>query len=259
MRRYLGLVIVVGLVGWRSAAFAADPPTEATAIATVATADPHADPSIDRAWFAGTALTQPEGTLAFNDLSLGYFGLVFLGVSYAITDSFQIGATVMPPIAEGVPFVGVAAAKWGTRVGGSVHLAAIGNAFLLGDAEGMPDWAATLGGVGSVCIDRGCSSLLSGFAVIGFTQGQSGHSTPLFYGASALLRLTRSIKLVVEADSATVLGDGTGIDGGLITYGVRFYGKELAADVGFAKPFQGMGDRDSFGLGLPVFSLTYRP
>jgi hypothetical protein len=254
-RGTLAVILLLGLCRGASA----DDVTAATAAAIAEPEDPRADPSADRAWYTSTALTQPRGSFTFNDVSLGDFGLVFLGASYGITDNLQVGAMVLPPVADGVPFVGVLNVKMGGPITRDFHVAAVATGFILGEGvEGLPHWAATIGGVGSLCVDHGCGTMVSAFAYLGFMKGQNASTTPLFYGASAVVRVTRRVKLLLEADSATVIGEGEGIDGGLVTYGIRFVGRELAGDIGFAKPFQNDSE-DQFILGIPVFTLTYRP
>src|SRR5438045_3559883 len=123
----------------------------ATPAGTAATA---ADPNLDRGFVLPTAMTQPAGSVTYNN-----YELLLHGVSYGLTDRLQLSATVLAPIVKEMPFVGIAALKGQVYRGERLHLALQGS---LGGGDGT-----MFGGVGalsSVCLRQDCSSLLSASA-----------------------------------------------------------------------------------------------
>ena len=68
---------------------------EATVGATAAAPAATADPNLDRGFLLPTAMTQPKGTLTYNN-----YELLLHGVTYGITDNLQVSATVLSPISS---------------------------------------------------------------------------------------------------------------------------------------------------------------
>src|SRR5262249_58632803 len=64
------------------------------------------DPNIDRGFLLPTAMTQPAGSVTYNN-----YELLLHGVTYGITDRVQASVTVLSPIVRDMPFVGFAAVK----------------------------------------------------------------------------------------------------------------------------------------------------
>ncbi len=84
-------------------------------------------------------------------------------------------------------------------------------------------------------------------------------SLPLVVSAGITQRLTKRLKLLVEIDGGAVLGEYDAVgDGVLAWYGARITGRNLAVNIGFAKPIIEDLDSDVLPLGLPWVSLTYR-
>jgi hypothetical protein len=213
------------------------------------------DPNIDRAWLSPTAATQPRGTFEVND-----WEIVLLGITYGITDNFQLTAAFVPPLVKDQPFIGLASAKVAAIPEGRVRLAfsgAIGGGGNGDDARGV----GTLGGVVSFCTDDPCASLASGFVYFGFALGSSQNEVPVAFGGSLIQRLSDSVKLVIEVNSGGWFGgNDSGIaQAALVNYGVRFYGKSMAGDIGFIRPFIFYKDvNDPFVLGYPMVTFSYR-
>src|SRR5262249_54443327 len=74
--------------------------------ATPAAGATSADPNIDRGFLLPTAMTQPAGSVTYNN-----YELLLHGVTYGITDRVQGTVTVLSPIVRDMPFVGFAAVK----------------------------------------------------------------------------------------------------------------------------------------------------
>jgi hypothetical protein len=228
----------------------------ALAIAPPATAATAADPNLDRGFVLPTAMTQPAGSVTYNN-----YELLLHGVSYGITDNLQISATVVAPIVKDMPFIGLASIKARLYRGDRLHLALQGS-FGGGTTDtnsGDSILIAGAGGLASVCLREDCSSLLSGTVTYEFVGlgGSNGNGHGLLYGASVVHRVGTHVKLLAEVASGGDLHTSEFNKGALVSYGVRFCGSSLASDIGFIKPVGTSGD-DPFVLGLPFASVSYR-
>ncbi len=115
--------------------------------------------------------------------------------------------------------------------------------------------------VASLCLDTECHSFLNGYigGLVVLDSDADQTSLPLIISAGITQRLTKRVKLLVEIDGGAVVGDYDAVgDGVLAWYGARFTGRNLAVNVGFAKPIIEDLDSDVLPLGFPWVSLTYR-
>ena len=221
------------------------------------------DANIDRGWFGTTALTQPAGTLAFND-----YELLLMGLTWAPADRVQITATFLTPIVSDMCCYGVLGVKGRLLDAGRFHFSLLGS-LALASVQGVDlygegssgsretSWAVLAGGAGTLCIDESCRSLLSAWFTTGFNQYSATSEWPILYGAS--LTFGHHVKGLLEVDSAALLGDvSKAARGALFMYGVRFTGKNIAGDVGFMRPFGEGVDMGSLVIGIPVLTFTYR-
>ncbi|MFH0902032.1 MAG: hypothetical protein V2A73_15485 [Pseudomonadota bacterium] len=241
------------MVEWPATAQLANPTLPSPVEPATANTGINDDPNLDRTWFSPTALTQPEGSFSFND-----YELILLGATYGVTDSFQISGMIVPPIVENMPFFGLASAKLAANRAGKVRLALVGTLFYGSDGDDDSVWFSTVGGVASYCLDESCSSLLSGFALAGFAKEMDDDILPVLYGGSLTARMSRNVKLIVEAASAATFGEeDSWTRSALVSYGVRFFSSNIAGDVGFVKPV-GEDVGDGFLLGIPMLTFTYR-
>jgi hypothetical protein len=233
------------------------PPPDGTVVAAPMNPGLDEDPHIDRAWFSPTAITQPRGTASFND-----WELALLGITYGVTDNFQLTGMVVPPIVEDMPFIGMVSAKLGGAISDRVHVAALAGVGYahVDDDQGT---AAGLGGALSLCIDEECASLISAYAYGVWFWEETDDAFPIAFGVSLIGRLGRHVKLVVEVSSAGVLArdDSELAEGIVVGYGVRFFTGNIAGDVGFIRPFAFDGDddfADELILGVPAVTFSYR-
>ena len=233
---------------------AASPATQATST----------DPNIDRGFLLPTAMTQPAGSLTYNN-----YELLLHGVTYGITDRVQASVTVLSPIVRDMPFVGFASVKGRIVSTERFHLAlqgsvGWGHAFDVNDADSSDVYSAGAGAFASYCLRQDCSSLLSASATYQLAMPSSGSEAvhTVIYGGSLVHRVGRHVKLLGEVTSAAggigAAGESENIDGVLVGYGVRFHTDNIAADVGFIKPFTGGADDGDFLVGLPFASVSYR-
>jgi hypothetical protein len=213
-----------------------------------------ADVNSDRAWFTPTALTQPKGSWSFHDQEL-----FVVGMTYGITDTFQLSASTLVPVVSDMPLFLWVSGKAQIARSGNLRLALHGLVFH-GSEDGDGATVGNLGAAASLCFDAGCHSLINGYASAAFGISEGDTEVPVLFGGAIIARVARRVKLVGEIDTAMVMGDEF-VDGYLGWYGVRFTSGEIGADVGFVKPFGGEledDDNDELPLGLPWLNFTYR-
>jgi hypothetical protein len=221
------------------------------------------DPNIDRGFLLPTAMTQPAGSVTYNN-----YELLLHGLSYGITDNLQASVTVLSPIVKDMPFVGFAAVKARIVSVDRFHLAlqgSVGWAHEFNSSTTTNDIYTTgIGAFASTCLRADCSSLVSASATYqaAFPDGTSGRTDMVIYGGSIVHGVGRHFKLLGEVASAAGRGGTTGdlqnLDGVLVDYGVRFHTDAIAADVGFMKPISGSATDGNFILGLPFVNVSYR-
>jgi hypothetical protein len=249
------------LVLFTTAARASEPPL-AVATAPADAASTGADPNLDRGFLLPTAMTQPAGSLTYNN-----YELLLHGVTYGVTDNVQVSATVLAPIVKEMPLVGLASIKARLYRGDRLHLAIQGSIGGAADVSGRENgdgtsgnrgiFLAGAGGLASVCLRADCSSLLSASASYELAAGSGDNGGALVYGVSAVHRVGRHVKLLAELASAGNSRSFDAENSALVSYGVRFYGDSIASDIGFIKPVGFEGSLPVV-LGLPFASISYR-
>ena len=261
----LTAVLTVGVARRAVAADDTDMPGVAREAPPLAASAASRDPNIDRGFLLPTAMTQPAGSLTYNN-----YELLLHGLTYAVTDRVQTSLTVLSPISRDIPFVGFGAVKGRLFSTDRFHLAAQGSlgwahAFSDGSNGGGDVYTLGTGGFASYCLRDDCSSLISASATyqLAFAStADAGTLHLLVYGASIVHRVGRHVKLLGEL--ATAAGkfetDGrlSNAPGVLASYGVRFHTGDIAADVGFIKPLSDEGDQIGLLMGLPFVNVSYR-
>ena len=254
-------------LAWTSAARAQTAPAVdpervvKAAPATPAAGATSSDPNIDRGFVLPTAMTQPAGSVTYNN-----YELLLHGVSIGVTDRVQVSVTALSPIVKDMPLVGFAAVKGRIISTDRFHLALQGSLGWgrLDTQDAAADvYNVSAGAFASYCLREDCSSLASASATyslaIADDADRPGHF--VIYGGSIVHRVGRHVKLLGEVASA-VGGEGVAdsnenVDGVLVGYGVRFHTDDIAADVGFLKPVIA-DDNDDFLIGLPFVNVSYR-
>jgi hypothetical protein len=226
------------------------------------------DPNIDRSFLLPTAQTQPAGTLSFND-----YELILLGLTYGVTNDLQVSVSGLAPIVEDMPVWVTGAAKYRFLKQGRVRMAAQAGFTHLADGDDGDEFddddsftIGHLGVLGSLCMTDDCHSMLTASAqfIQPLSDREDTEGTAVIYSASALIKVSPHVKLMLEVASAGAFTDdeNENLDGALVNYGVRFFsGGSIAGDIGFIKPFafdDEEGDDDDFLLGLPFVNFTYR-
>jgi hypothetical protein len=236
-----------------TAAASAAPPAAPPAASAAA-----GDPNIDRGFLQPTAMTQPAGTLTYNN-----YELLLHGLTYGLTDNAQVSLTVLSPIVQDMPFFAMGSVKWRVLSRGRVHLAVQGSAGYLNESSGLLSGELYLlgaGGFATVCLREDCSSLASVNATYELVapSGLDQAAHLLVYSGSVVHRVSPHVKLLAELTSEAVGTSFGGLDAAsaaLFGYGVRFHTADVAADVGFVLP---IGIDSPFLMGLPFVSVSYR-
>jgi hypothetical protein len=264
------IATILMLAGGMPAVAQQQPDAELAGAAGTAPPPASSDPNIDRAFIQPTAMTQPAGSLTYNN-----YELLLHGVTYGMTDNVQVTMTVLPPITRDVPLVGAVAMKGRVSPSRRLHLAAQGTLGVLhlgslendsGGTTGATVVSVGVGGYVSVCLRDDCASLLNASANYQYADSDnySAAAHLLIYGGSLVVRATDHVKLLAEITSA-VGRDSTdssfqNIGGFLFSYGLRFHSESIAGDVGFIKPVVTGGGsvNDALVMGLPFVSVSYR-
>jgi len=213
------------------------------------------DAGADRAILYSTAETHPKGTFYFSD-----YEIVFLQIGYAVTDSLQISLTGVPPLVKDQPYFFDLTAKVNLLRSDFFRAAFMvaGDAVVLPkDSKPSSIFGLRLGAIGQICFEATCrTSLVLNVGTL--LNDKSNEVVPLYMAASAIVRLTDLVKIMVEPNYAVAVGGGKveGPTGFLLNYGVRLSGRQFAFDLGFIKPFG--ADSDEFILGFPLLTFTYR-
>jgi hypothetical protein len=211
------------------------------------------DANAGRGWMSPTALTEPGGTWSVSD-----YELFLLSIGYAVTDKLTLSATTVPPYTEDFPLWVLFNAKYQVVRTGRVRVALQGAITHFAERDSSNDsfTAGDLGGALTLCLDDGCHSHLSGFLAAAFAR-DTDSSVPFLAAATAVARVSKHVKLVLELDSAFVAGRVNDVaDAGLLWYGARFTSGMIGVDVGLVRPL-GVG-ADELVLGFPIVTFSYR-
>ena len=222
------------------------------------------DPNLDHAWLMPTAITQPRDAWKVSDTEV-----VFLGLSYGVTDDFTVTVGGMPPLWG--DYTAWLTGKYRFLRSGRFSLAGHASTMLHHEPAHIDDFddevAAdsevwqTLGLAGSFCIDAACRSVLSAYGGGMFGVADTDSRFGLL-GGSAIVHVGGPAKLVFEADVGNQIGWAGDSDGALLWFGgVRVAGPKIAVDFGGAGGVvQAAGFADG-GVGaplLPWFKIAFR-
>lgn len=213
------------------------------------------DANSGRAWISPTALTPPAGTWSFSDHML-----FLIGGSYSPVNTLSLSAMTLIPLTSDQPFTALLSAKLQVLRSARLRVAAHGVVWYLEDRDSAQGFSiGAVGGAATYCIDADCHSFLNAYAGAGFSSEKDNQSLPLALAGSLALRLSRHVKLLLEADTAAVLGEINDVASGFLGwYGLRFTSAQIAADVGLVRPFCKDCDSDVFPIGFPWINFSYR-
>lgn len=232
-------------------------------------------PGDDRVMIMSTTKTVPKGVLSFSDYEIG---LVHL--SYGIRDDLQVSMFMSLPVLQIVLGPSI---KWRMVNTKWFRFAVLGYGGL-GYWYAVEHWQiyfTGLGAIGDVCLDASCNSLLSFNITPQYTNlnfevwDVEGTDTRLnIFGLSSSIgvigTVSQRIKLLGEFRYSFGAPFKDFHDNGSIFsihYGMRIYGSEFAADIGFIRPFLALSGTEPFSLeegmkyipmGFPWLSFTYQ-
>lgn len=225
------------------------------------------DAASGRTWMSPTALTPPAGTFSAQSVQI-----LIAGASYSPTDRLAISANAFIPL-PGAPWIVLAGVKLKLadlgrlKVGAHLGLGYLEGELLEEDGDGgeadvvREVWGARayFGGVATLCLDRGCHSLLNGYLSFPVAMDDEGevYVGLAGYGSVAWLqRVTRRLKLALEI-FAYAGGGEVDVAG---WYGVRFAWPSFAIDAGLIRIICDAceGNDDHPAVGLPWLAFTYR-
>jgi len=201
-------------------------------------------------------MTPTTATLNQGELSFNSYELFFAGVSYGVTDEFQLTFTTLLPIVSGIPFVGLFTGKYRLMQSDTMAFAVQPGALIMskdGDT------------IGSINLTFMLDFLLNEDNVITLSQSNNipfanndMMSGFLFTITAAInSRVSEHVKLVAELTMGGSYYDGSfdmATDAMLFNYGVRFFTGDLAALLSFIRPISS-GD-NTFLMGFPYVTFT---
>ena len=118
---FLSIALTATSAAWATPVSDGESPTAVVAGPVVRAPESATDPNLDRGILQPTAMTQPAGSLTYNN-----YELLLHGFTYGFTDRLQASVTVFSPIVKDMPFVGLAAVKWRLISAGRLHVALSG-------------------------------------------------------------------------------------------------------------------------------------
>ena len=219
----------------------------------------HEAPHGDRLLLLPSAETQPARSLS---VSVGSDVFSNLGVTYALTDNFQITGQVMLPPAGILPYKWTGSAKWRFFHSDRLRMAAQATYKYIDLFEDSAGAGQLSGGLAtSVCIDRSCRSLASASVSVSGLPGAGDFQ--LVYGGGLTVRLADHLKLVGEGASSASYSDYAGgfqqTEAALVSGGLRLFGEHAAADLGVVKAIHtGDDPRIAQPEAMAFVNLTYR-
>ena len=222
----------------------------------------YADASIDRGFIVSHAETLGEGEIALNS-----YELALAGISYGITDDLQVTLTTLLPIVKNTPIVLAPQVKWAFfRTDNQVLTAKMNFNYATMPGES--------GGGGSISgglshdfyfDNEGRYGMFSGFdigGVFGHLEDDWDTGDGLIMAANLgfSAQVTDYMKVMAEGILPAVYSNGKVEVSEIVnfTYGLRFFGDDLAADIGFIRPLgKDAGDLDLV-MGVPYVAFTAR-
>jgi hypothetical protein len=208
------------------------------------------DANSGQVWLMPTALSQPAGTWSITDTEL-----LGLGASVALSDNVSIAGTTLLPVGQSF-FVGLASLKAEIIRDGAFHLALQGSFSYVSGDNGFS--VGGLGGVATYCTSDDCASHLSFYTAGAFALADSS-SVPILFSGGWVQKLSKHVKLVLEVDSAILVGDINEVaNGAVLWYGIRVTSTYFGVDVGFARPVYRDYDAGNLPMGAPWVAVQYR-
>lgn len=220
------------------------------------------DANADRLGLFPTAHSLRAGQFVLND-----YELFLVQMGYGVTDRLQLAAATVLPNWEGIPFILNLSAKYRYYDSTRVKLAVLGTITLISQHSGLGN-LGTVGNALSYCLDDRCDNMLNATVIANIQTFSEGTVFLWMGGAGGSFKVARRLRLLAEVATAGLFAVASGsgksgsatVPGGLLTYGLRLFGEDLAADLLFVKPFSTTGAFKDFPLplGIPVVNVSYK-
>ena len=210
---------------------------------------PTLDPNLDRGFLLPTALTQPSGSLTYDNYELAMHGL-----TYGIANRLQASLTIVTPYVSKHVLAGDVAVKGQIFRGTHFHLAAqgsLGYASYNENGEQYLNKTVTAGSLGlltSFCFDEACDSLFSLSAT--WIDG-GAYGSALVYGGSWVRKVSSRTKVVLEFSTWHSGIPTPRVLAQLVSVGFRIHSSKAALHVGVAA-FYGLAPGGPFVLPIPL-------
>lgn len=220
------------------------------------------DASIDRGFLVPHAETLHEGELTLNS-----YELFFIGMSYGITDNIEASLTTLLPVFSNLPVAVAPQLKWALYRSDQQVLSARLNMTYLSDHENDASGGTFAGGISHDLYfdEQGRYAMHTGLDA-GGVFGKVDEDWKMGDGAFFIMNVGLSaqvadyMKVMVEAAVPAIYADDQFEMSDIVnvTYGMRFFGDDLAADLGFLRPVgEDMSD-SGLAMGFPYVAFTAR-
>jgi hypothetical protein len=253
----LPLVLATGLANaqeTRPSSLVGALPEERSAAGDPFDPGPALDPNLDRGFLQPTALTQPSGSLTYDN-----YEIAIHGISYGIANRLQASLTLVTPYVSKHVLAGNMAVKGQIFSGSYFHLAAQGSLGYANYNENGEQYlnktvtAGSLGLLTSFCLDEACDSLFS----LGATWIDGGdYGSALVYGGSWVRKVSHRTKVVFELSTWQSGISDLHVLAQLVSVGYRIHSSNSALHVGVAV-FYGLAPGGPFILPIPLPCLGF--
>lgn len=221
------------------------------------------DASIDRGFIMSHAETLAEGELTLNS-----YELFLAGMSYGVTDNLELTLTTLLPIIKEMPIVLAPQVKWVfLRTDQQVMSAKLNVTFATMTNGGSGSGGTISGGLShDFYFDReGRYAMFSGLDIGGVfgsvdSEWKMGEGLIMAANLGFSAQVADFMKVMVEAVVPAIYADKQFEVSDVVnfTYGMRFFGEDLAVDLGFIRPLgEDMADLGLL-MGLPYVAFTAR-
>jgi hypothetical protein len=221
------------------------------------------DASIDRGFIMSHAETLNEGELTLNS-----YELFLAGMSYGVTDNLELTLTTLLPIIKDMPIVLAPQVKWVFLRGDQQVMSAKLNVTFATMTNGDSGSGGTISGGLShdFYFDReGRYAMFSGLDIGGVfgnvdEEWKMGKGLIMAANLGFSAQVADFMKVMVEGVVPAIYADNQFEVSDVVnfTYGMRFFGEDLAVDLGFIRPLGGEMADSGLLMGLPYVAFTAR-
>ena len=210
------------------------------------------DANADHNILTPTAETMNKGELTFNS-----YELVLAGISYGVTDEFQLTFTTLLPLVKNMPFVGLFTGKYKVMDSGTSAFS-IQPGLLFMAYEGETVGTVNFTAMFDIMLNNDNIVTFSSAVNVPFAENDMMDGFLMTFTAAINSKMSNHVKIIAELTMAGAYAEGSfhmSDDVMLFNYGVRFFNKDLAAMLSFLRPIVMSGD-NPFLMGYPYVTFT---